>query len=54
MRNFKGEEKEVLIWDSYKCHYQGDEILKTIEDLKLLKVIIPGGCTRAVQTRDVV
>ena len=29
-------------------------VFKTIEDLKLLKVIIPGGFTRAVQTCDVV
>ena len=39
-KNFKGEEKEVLIWNSYKCHYQGEDILKMLEDKKLLKVII--------------
>lgn len=39
-KNFKGEEKEVLIWNSYKCHYQGEDILKMLEDQKLLKVII--------------
>ena len=53
-KNFSPDEKNILIWDSYKCHYQGEDIKDTIKQLKIKNVIIPGGCTRAIQTCDVV
>ena len=52
-KNFTSEEKEIMVWDSYKCHYQGTTP-NTLKELNMLNVIIPGGCSRAIQTCDVV
>ena len=55
-RNFTRceEEKEILVWDSYRCHYITEETKRAIDQLGLVNVIIPGGCTRVLQTCDVV
>ena len=52
-KNFTPHEKELLVWDSYKCHYQGNTPA-TLKDLNMVNLIIPGGCTRVIQTCDVV
>ena len=44
-KNFTGSQKEILIWDSYRCHYLGEDLLNTLKDLQIVNVIIPGGCT---------
>ena len=55
-KNFTREDdsEEILVWDSYRCHYITDEIKATLNELNLVNVIIPGGCTRVIQTCDVV
>ena len=51
-RNFTPEVREILVWDSYRCHYQGNTP-NTMKELNMENVIIPGGCTRLIQTCDV-
>ena len=55
-KNFTREDdsKEVLVWDSYRCHYITDEIKTTLNEVNLVNVIIHGGCTPVIQTCDVV
>ena len=54
--NFTREDssEEILVWDSYRCHYITEEIKNALKELNLVNVIIPGGCTRVIQTCDVV
>ena len=48
------EKEEIIVWDSYRCHYITEETKEAIQEFNLVNVIIPGGCTRVLQTCDVV
>ena len=53
--NFSREDnnEQLIIWDSYRCHYVTQEVKSALKDLNLVNIIIPGGCTRVIQTCDV-
>ena len=46
-------EKKLLIWDSFKCHVEGDVVMDILDKKNIKSAVIPGGCTRPIQTLDV-
>ena len=42
----------MLDWDSFKCHIT-DNINQELAQSKIDPVIVPGGCTKYIQTSDV-
>ena len=43
----------LLVWDSFCAHIYTDIVKKTLHNLNIKTVIIPGGCTSKLQTLDV-
>ena len=44
--------KRLLIWDSYRCHIC-DEVKASCKKNNIDMIVIPGGCTKFLQTLDV-
>ena len=52
--NFGGlfKPKTLLVWDSYRCHISGP-VKERLKKYNFDSLVIPGGCTKFVQTLDV-
>ena len=46
------QQKKLLIWDSFKCHYE-KSVKQLLHGQNIFSAVIPGGCTSQVQTLDV-
>jgi hypothetical protein len=44
--------KTLLVWDSYRCHISGP-VKERLKKYNVDSLVIPGGCTKFVQTLDV-
>lgn len=44
--------RRLLVWDAYRCHIM-DSIKRLLTSMKIDAAVVPGGCTKFVQSADI-